>query len=823
MHRRDGTSDKWRRAFGRLLYGVLATCYVASVGDAWKQFARHSRIAGGVIVVALFGAPAGAAAAGPASICLSDSSPAPVGDARAIERASVLAEAAIERHRLASAGNSDLDLLTIADGRGEIAPAAVRARYCAAAGELMRVDPAGNQLEARQFLVAAVNLAHQAGESAIEARAAYYLGLILLGGEGASGANTRGAAAPVPPLAPVVTDSTEPATDDPCLAIEVPVVRGVGRFLARSALRCASARALAAGDADRAALAQLRLARLVIAETAAAPFRASALRAEAATAARAGLHHARAITSQPRRALLTGRLAEVLVAVDPGDPALMPAVATMRAGGSADPAALAFAAAIEGRMLLAAGDRPAAARALQNAVFLEGQRAQPLRMPSWLLLLAEAEPGRRAALVLQAYRALEAIRPILPLNDPLTEESTFAVQMRPVFEAAVATQLAERGNDPARIAGAQRIVEAYREAELQSAFGANCVPARDPVDPASLRAGEVLLYPILLDDRVELLFVAGSRDGTARFSRLPAGEPTTRAAVAQLVDEMVGSLVGGGDDGWKVAAHALYALLIKPIEGKLAPGGTLVIVPDGPLRALPFAALIDGEGSYLIERTPLALAPALAYSQPGRDRSGRPLKVVAVALQRDVVLPAGRFAKLEGTRDEAIAAAGPGGTVIDDFREADLRQALAGGHVDVLHLATHAAFNGRSDRSFIVANGEAIPLADLRGLIGSGRARGDDLDLLVLSACETAVGDDLASMGLAGAAVQSGADSAIASLWSVNDTGTVALMKAFYDRYRAGDGKAAALRTAQLALIKQGGDLAHPSIWAAFTLLGGWR
>ncbi len=93
----------------------------------------------------------------------------------------------------------------------------------------------------------------------------------------------------------------------------------------------------------------------------------------------------------------------------------------------------------------------------------------------------------------------------------------------------------------------------------------------------------------------------------------------------------------------------------------------------------------------------------------------------------------------------------------------------------------------------------------------------------MLSACETAVGDELASMGLAGAAVQSGADSAIASLWSVNDTGTVALMKAFYDRYRAGSSKAAALRGAQLALIDKGGDVSHPWIWAAFTLLGGWR
>lgn len=767
--------------------------------------------------------PFAAIAASPATLCQTDQAPTRV-SASALLDATERGEAAIARRMQGGGGASELAILTWPDtdaAETSSVPAAALARYCVTAGEMMRLDPGGNQLEARQFLTAAVSLVRGSGDSSIQARAAYQLGLVLLGGQGAAGANTRGAAAPAIVRTSSNVDAIAATGDDPCTAIEVPVMRGVGRFLARSALRCAAARALAAGDADLAALAQLRLARLVQSEVS-APFRAAALRSEAAEAARDGLQHAAAIRDPGRRAMLTARLSEVLVTAAPADNALNSAIAALRSSETGDPAMGAVAAAIEGRILLAASDFSGAAAAFQNAIFLEAQRPQPLRMPAWLLLLAEAAPERRAALALQAYRALEEIRPLLPLNDPLTEESTFALQMRPVFEAAVATQLAVPGNDAARIADVQRIVEAYREAELQSAFGANCVPTRDPVDPSALRAGELLLYPILLDDRAELLFAVGGKAG-ARFNRLAAAQPVTRAAVAQLVDDMVGSMTGASDDRWRDAARALYDLLIKPIEGELASGGTLVIVPDGPLRALPFAALIDGDGKFLIERTQLALAPALAYSQPGRDRSSREPNVVAVALQREVTLPAGTFAKLEGTRDEAAAAAGARGTFIDDFRAADLERALARGDVDVLHIATHAAFNGRSDRSFIVANGEAIPLADLRGLISAGRARGDDLDLLVLSACETAVGDDLASMGLAGAAVQSGAESAIASLWPVSDSGTVALMKGFYNRYRGGEGKAAALRTSQLAMIAQPDGLAHPSIWAAFALLGGWR
>jgi CHAT domain-containing protein len=141
----------------------------------------------------------------------------------------------------------------------------------------------------------------------------------------------------------------------------------------------------------------------------------------------------------------------------------------------------------------------------------------------------------------------------------------------------------------------------------------------------------------------------------------------------------------------------------------------------------------------------------------------------------------------------------------------------------VLHLATHAAFNGRSDRAFIVANDEVIRLSELRDILAENRVRGELLELLVLSACETAVGDDEASMGLAGAAVQAGALSAIASLWQVDDSGTAELMRQFYANLASGQSRSEALRQAQLSMIRSGGNNADPFIWSAFTLLGAWR
>ena len=711
------------------------------------------------------------------------------------------------------------------------ADARTAAAYCSAAGEAARLGSSGSQPLAQTWLLAAIRDAEAADDAGLEARAAYRLGLASVT-DSASGdvSGARGALKVDVAGEPALPDAA--ATDDACRdAVNRGASQGNQR-LARAALGCAVARARAAETAELAALAGLRLARLDFVGAANSPLTARALRQEAQSAALAGLTDAKGVADPALRAELLGRNVEAaLDAGVPDGPAIEDALASMASAAPDDPGAQAFAAALSGRLALARGDHAAATDALQRAVFLEGQRAQPFRLADWLLLLAAADPDRRQVHVMEAYRALESVRPLLPLVDPMTEESTFSLRMQPVFEAAVDYQLAGAAeDDPDRIAAAQQIIETYRQAELQSAFGVNCVAPSDPVKPTDLREGEILLYPVLLDDRIELIYAVRDNDGSApRFERLPPNRSANRASVARLVADAVYSAGYGGDDAWREPAHTLYDLLIKPIETKLGPKTTLVVVPDGPLRALPFAMLTDDTGAFLIQKTRIAVAPALSYSQPGLDRGDHALTVVAGSLEKEVDLPAGDFPRLEGAAAEARAAFGEGdpggghGQLIADFSRAQLQQALSRGRVDVLHLATHADFNGRSDRSFIVANGEAIPMAQLREMIGRDRTRGDEIDLLVLSACQTAVGDDQASMGLAGAAVQAGAVSAIASLWEVSDTGTLELMKGFYGAYRGGESKAGALRDAQIALIAKGGDLAEPNVWAAFTLLGGWR
>ena len=485
--------------------------------------------------------------------------------------------------------------------------------------------------------------------------------------------------------------------------------------------------------------------------------------------------------------------------------------------GAGDAATLA---ALEGRIALVHGERQAAQAAIRRAIFLESQKPVPQNLPHYALLLADAEPERAGEHVIAAYRALERVRPVLMPVDPLTEESRFDLLVRPVFERAIGTTLAVAGSDAGTLDQAQRIAEAYRSAELQNSLGAECVPLRNPVTPADLKPGEVLLYPLLLEDRIELLYATGD-DSARGYRRIPPDRSRNRAMIAALAQRMTASLSGASND-WEAASRELHAALIAPIIPLLGPEATLIVVPDGPLRQISFAALIDAQGTFLMEQARLAVVPALSFAAPG-TRDTDP-EIIAASLEKELDLPVGRFTRLEGTASEAAMAAGQDGVLLTDFDRADLAAALAKRPASVLHLATHAAFNGRTERSFVVANGEAISLPELRAMLSANSLRGQGLQLLVLSACETAVGDDDQAMGLAGAAVEAGAASALASLWEVSDAGTAALMKAFYRHYRAGAGRARSLQLAQIELARGGdGQWTDPGIWSAFTLVGSWR
>ncbi|NEZ61111.1 CHAT domain-containing protein [Leptolyngbyaceae cyanobacterium CCMR0081] len=173
---------------------------------------------------------------------------------------------------------------------------------------------------------------------------------------------------------------------------------------------------------------------------------------------------------------------------------------------------------------------------------------------------------------------------------------------------------------------------------------------------------------------------------------------------------------------------------------------------------------------------------------------------------------------------EAIQAQVPSEVLLNQsFVEPNFASKLTTGRGSVVHLATHGEFSSELEDTFVLAWDGPLNANQLSALLQSGEiSRDETIELLILSACETATGDDRAALGLAGVAIRSGARSTLATLWLVDDRGTSELMGSLYGELTSTNlSKAEILQRAQLKLLNNE-DYQHPYFWAPFVLIGNW-
>jgi CHAT domain-containing protein len=270
----------------------------------------------------------------------------------------------------------------------------------------------------------------------------------------------------------------------------------------------------------------------------------------------------------------------------------------------------------------------------------------------------------------------------------------------------------------------------------------------------------------------------------------------------------------------------VYNWLLKPIESELQKSGvkTLVFVLDGALRNIPLSALYDGK-QYLVEKYAIALSMGLQLQNP------KPLVRQRLnALTAGLTQPPpgyGEFSPLPAIKTELnlITQAGVSTTSLLDqqFTKQALESKVNAVSFNILHLATHGQFSSRADQTFILAANGPINVIDFDNILRMRNGnRLEGVQLLVLSACQTAAGDNRAALGLAGAALKAGAGSTVASLWQIDDESTAQFVGAFYTQLKnANMTKAEALRFAQLQLLKHP-NYSSPSFWSAYVLIGNW-
>ncbi len=358
---------------------------------------------------------------------------------------------------------------------------------------------------------------------------------------------------------------------------------------------------------------------------------------------------------------------------------------------------------------------------------------------------------------------------------------------------------------------AESLLQEMRGSELDFYLQQGCDQPSAPANLAQMDPSAAVIYPIALDDRLAVLLRLA--DGKS-YSYSAA---VNRVDLAKHLDRLRQDLVTRSRQRFLPGSQQLYRWLLAPADRELVGQGvkTLVFVPDGPLQTIPMAALHDGKG-YLIERYALALSPARPAAIPMRST---PTGTLAVGLSqaRQGFSPL----KFVGAELDSIRAAMPNSTLLMDqgFTGAALQSQVERTEWPIVHIATHGQFSSTLDDTFLLAWDQRILLRQIESLV---RDRRVPLEMLVLSACETAAGDDRAILGLAGVAFKAGAQSTLATLWSVNDEASAAFIQEFYGNLvKSGTTRAEALRQAQVAML-QSRDYGHPLYWAAYVLLGSW-
>lgn len=428
----------------------------------------------------------------------------------------------------------------------------------------------------------------------------------------------------------------------------------------------------------------------------------------------------------------------------------------------------------------------------------------------------------------------------IPVLKRTPEQQQQVEYLRQILEK-ISQKFNEFINSPEIVAYVQQLSRVTKENLNLDDINTLGIDILKPLQPKA-----VMLYPLILEDHLELILA--TPDTPPIHRRVAVNKKDLNQAILDFRNALNDPKLDA-----KVPGLKLYNWLIKPIEPDLsaAEAKSIIYAPDGQLRYIPLAALYDGK-QWLVQRFRINNITAMSLTKfTGQHLFQPPVLAGAFATGRynftlgstPYGLSGLPFAKVEV---DNLAAMIPKTTELLDrefSREATL---LRSNDYTIVHLATHAMFApGKPEDSFILlGDGKLITLRDI------GNWRLPNVDLVVLSACQTAIsgesgnGEEILGFGFQ---IQlTGAKAAIASLWSVNDGGTQTLMDAFYAiLHQGGVTKAEALRQAQVMMItddfkaigsqqdrgilqstreklppKVAQNLSHPYYWAAFILIG---
>ncbi len=453
---------------------------------------------------------------------------------------------------------------------------------------------------------------------------------------------------------------------------------------------------------------------------------------------------------------------------------------------------------------------------------------------------AQGKTGETISAYKQSIETLESIRrDILTANRDI--QFDFRDTIEPIYRDLVALLLSVE--QPVQTANKSlsfkqskdnfrfilKTIDSLKLAELQNYFGNDCILTLVPQELDNRKDATTAFFnTIILEDK------------TAVILSLPNGQKKLswisikRQELVNKINEFRRGLERFRDDYDTALAQEVYDWLIRPFVKDLHGIETLVFIQDGILQSVPMAALYDGEKKqFLIQQYAIATTPSI-YLTDTRSLNRQDFRVLALGVSQATTVDGKTFPPLPNVAEEIteVTQKIKGKKLLDnEFTISRLKTELSQAVYSIIHVATHGEFGSEPQDTFIVTgNNEKLSFKELDRQIRSVTRNQQLLELLTLTACKTAVGDERSTLGLAGVAVQAGAKSVLASLWAINDASTVQIVTDFYAKLFDGSlevqrdrnvTKAQALHAAQTALI-EGKQYSHPYYWSGFILIGNW-
>ena len=446
------------------------------------------------------------------------------------------------------------------------------------------------------------------------------------------------------------------------------------------------------------------------------------------------------------------------------------------------------------------------------------------------ILKARGETQRAIDVYQQAVSSIKSLRADLASASPDVQFS-FRDEVEPIHRQLVSILI--KSNQKDNLKKARDIIEALQLVELDNFFREACLNA-NPAQIDKVDETAAVIYPIILEDELAIITSLPKSNNQSLNKAQKQENRDFRyyktVINKQEIEKLTSSLQNDLQQPTAIdltlpQLQKIYDLVIRPEADALKASKvkTLVFVLDGVLRNIPMGALHDGK-NFLVENYSIALTPGLQLLAP-RALTERRLEALVGGLnQARLEFPALPYVENEV---EKIKSKLPTQVLFNQkFTNNAFEDKVPAISYPIVHLATHGQFSSTAEETFILTWDDKIKVNQLSSILKTGEiSRDNPLELLVLSACETASGDNRSALGLAGVAVRSGARSTIATLWRVNDEVSASLISQFYEQLsktnETGISKAEALRQAQLNILKNP-DYQAPYFWAAYVLLGNW-